>query len=258
MGSQSAHRRGKPVRRDAERSHPPVQQHTVARPARAIQAASPVAPPASPPASNLPVPANPPANGYAPASPPAANGHIPASPPAANGHAPAPADNSPASLAAGPAARLDAPPVVKPVVPPAGPALVPPPAPAGRPAPEPAASWPPASVAARAAQRAESPPPAAVAPPPASPHPRHTGQHVPTPPSELTPLLESLRDLFVQDRANGARADATRCGICYLTFPRDELTYFEQAGYYACRACAAATAAHQLTMVRRQRKQGTP
>nr|MBF6592552.1 hypothetical protein [Ktedonobacterales bacterium] len=67
---------------------------------------------------------------------------------------------------------------------------------------------------------------------------RHITQRTPTPASELTPMFEELRQLFAQDRAYGARADAARCGICYLTYPRDELIYREQDGFYACPACA--------------------
>jgi hypothetical protein len=83
---------------------------------------------------------------------------------------------------------------------------------------------------------------------------KHITQHTPTPPSELSDMFETLRALFVRDRANGARPDAARCGICYLTFARDELTYHEEAGFYACPDCQAALHARNIPMLRRQRR----
>lgn len=83
---------------------------------------------------------------------------------------------------------------------------------------------------------------------------RHITQRTPTPSSELTPLLEALRALFNQDRTLSAHGDAVRCGICYLTFPRDQVHYHETEGFYACPTCEAALGKHQLPMIHRQRK----
>lgn len=110
-------------------------------------------------------------------------------------------------------------------------------------------------------------PPSATAPPPAvptvkasaavPPEPlpgRHTTQRTPTPQGELSDLFESLRELFVRDRANGARGDAQRCGICYLTFPREQLRYREEEGFYACLDCETVITTQRIVMLRRQRK----
>ena len=67
-------------------------------------------------------------------------------------------------------------------------------------------------------------------------------------------MFETLRALFVRDRANGARPDAARCGICYLTYTRDELIYHEEAGFYACTDCQHALETGAITMLRRQRR----
>jgi hypothetical protein len=83
---------------------------------------------------------------------------------------------------------------------------------------------------------------------------KHTNQRTPTPPGELSEMFATLRALFVQDRANAARPDATRCGICYLTFPRDQLVYREAEGYYACPECLSGLNGTHLPMLRRQRK----
>ncbi len=83
---------------------------------------------------------------------------------------------------------------------------------------------------------------------------KHVTQRAPTPPGELSEMFATLRDLFVQDRANASRPDAARCGICYLTFPRDHLVYREAEGYYACPECARALNGARLPMLRRQRK----
>ncbi len=83
---------------------------------------------------------------------------------------------------------------------------------------------------------------------------RHITQRVATPPNALSPLLETLRALFSEDRANGAQADAMRCGICYLTYHREFLRYHEAEGFYACQACETALGSAQVHMVHRQRK----
>ncbi len=83
---------------------------------------------------------------------------------------------------------------------------------------------------------------------------KHITQRTATPPSELSEMFETLRARFVRDRSNGARPDAARCGICYLTFAREELTYHEDAGFYACPDCDAALHARGIAMLRRQRR----
>ncbi len=83
---------------------------------------------------------------------------------------------------------------------------------------------------------------------------KHVNQHTPTPPSELSEMFATLRALFVQDRSNAARPDAARCGVCYLTFSRDQLVYREAEGYYACPACLDGLNGTHLPMLRRQRK----
>ncbi len=83
---------------------------------------------------------------------------------------------------------------------------------------------------------------------------RHITQRVATPPNALTPLLETLRALFSEDRGNGVHADAMRCGICYLTYHREFLRYHEAEGFYACQACEVALGTAQVHMVHRQRK----
>jgi hypothetical protein len=83
---------------------------------------------------------------------------------------------------------------------------------------------------------------------------RHITQQTPTPPGELSEMFATMRALFVQDRANGSRTDAARCGVCYLTFPRDELVYREAEGFYACPACEQALRNGTLPMIRRQRR----
>ncbi len=127
------------------------------------------------------------------------------------------------------------------------------PAPEPRPAPQ-AQSSPPTSQPAPPSAAATPPQEREPAPVPVATAPRHISQHTPTPPSELTEFLQSLRELFVADRANGSRSDATRCGICYLTFARDELTYREEDGCYLCARCAAALGHQHIPMLRRQRR----
>lgn len=83
---------------------------------------------------------------------------------------------------------------------------------------------------------------------------RHGGQRTPTPPSELTAMLDSLREMFVRDRANGSRGDAARCGVCYLTYSQAELTFREDDGLYLCRDCSNALGNQHLPMLRRQRR----
>lgn len=71
---------------------------------------------------------------------------------------------------------------------------------------------------------------------------------------EVGPLIDSLRDVFVQDRTVASQGGTTRCGICYLHFPLAELEYREAEGYYVCSRCAQALGRTLLPMVRRQQK----
>lgn len=227
MGTQSANRRGKPARRDIDHLRPVILQQVTPRVSKPAREAPPNVSEAVSPTPQRdrddPSPA-PSERVVAPSLPsPAVSAEAIRVP------APAPADRPPLTT-------------------------TPPPAPAERPvsvAPPATSAPPPAPVAPRFARGPE--PPSAP-----TPHPRHMGQKTPTPPSELTGLLDALRELFAQDRATGSRADAARCGLCYLTFPRDELVYVEDAGYYACRACAEATSNQRIMMLHRQRKLGAP
>ena len=83
---------------------------------------------------------------------------------------------------------------------------------------------------------------------------KHISQRTPTPPGELTEMFATMRALFVHDRTNGSRADAARCGVCYLTFPRDQLIYREVEGFYACPECQTALSNGSLPMLRKQRR----
>ncbi len=66
-------------------------------------------------------------------------------------------------------------------------------------------------------------------------------------------LIQSLRELFVQDRQVASRQDATRCGICYLYFPVSELHYREE-GFYVCPACGPNLGKQSISMLRKQQK----
>lgn len=83
---------------------------------------------------------------------------------------------------------------------------------------------------------------------------KHISQRTPTPPGELSEMFATMRALFAHDRTLGARGDAARCGICYLTFPREQLVYREADGFYACPDCDTALSHTSLPMLRRQRK----
>ena len=119
---------------------------------------------------------------------------------------------------------------------------------------------------AKVTEPEKEPPPApsrVVAPPPAPKMAatngdihttKHISQRTPTPPSELSEMFDTMRALFVQDRTNGSRADAARCGICYLTFSRDQLVYRETEGFYACPECQTALNNGSLPMLRKQRR----
>lgn len=71
---------------------------------------------------------------------------------------------------------------------------------------------------------------------------------------EVGPLIDSLHDLFAQDRTVASQGGTTRCGICYLHFPLAELEYREEEGYYVCSRCARSLGHTPLPMVRRQQR----
>jgi hypothetical protein len=69
---------------------------------------------------------------------------------------------------------------------------------------------------------------------------------------EVGSLIDSLHEIFVQDRTVASRGDSTRCGVCYLHFPLSALEYREAEGFYVCAGCNRALGHQQLMMVRRQ------
>jgi hypothetical protein len=69
-------------------------------------------------------------------------------------------------------------------------------------------------------------------------------------------MIQSLHDLFEQDRQIASQTDSTRCGICYLHFSLNELMYRDQEGFYVCEGCERALGKHTLPMLRRQQKIG--
>jgi hypothetical protein len=75
----------------------------------------------------------------------------------------------------------------------------------------------------------------------------HTGTH------DFEYLIQSLRELFARDRQVASQPDATRCGICYLHFPVNELHYREE-GFYLCQGCEHALGKQSLPMLRKQQK----
>lgn len=86
---------------------------------------------------------------------------------------------------------------------------------------------------------------------------RDHGEHEPLHPEvrgEVGPLIDSLHDVFIQDRSVASQGGTTRCGICYLHFPIAELEYRDAEGYYVCARCARALGHTRLPMVRRQQR----
>jgi hypothetical protein len=65
-------------------------------------------------------------------------------------------------------------------------------------------------------------------------------------------LIDTLHDLFAQDRAVASQGGSARCGICYLHFPLSALEYREAEGFYVCSGCKRALGHTPLTMIRRQ------
>ncbi|MBV8694086.1 MAG: hypothetical protein JO125_07370 [Chloroflexi bacterium] len=66
-------------------------------------------------------------------------------------------------------------------------------------------------------------------------------------------LIQSLRELFAQDRHIASQPDSTRCGICYLHFCVGEL-YYREEGFYICPGCERSLGKHTISMLRRQQK----
>ena len=69
---------------------------------------------------------------------------------------------------------------------------------------------------------------------------------------EVGSLIDSLHELFAQDRTVASQGDSARCGICYLHFPLAALEYREAEGFYVCAACKRALGHNPLMMIRRQ------
>lgn len=67
-------------------------------------------------------------------------------------------------------------------------------------------------------------------------------------------LIDSLHDLFTHDRGIASQGGISRCGICYLHFPANELTYREAEGFYVCESCGQALGVGRIVMVRRQQR----
>lgn len=68
-------------------------------------------------------------------------------------------------------------------------------------------------------------------------------------------LIDSLHELFSQDRTVASQGSVARCGICYLHFSLSELIYREAEGFYVCQSCARALGVGRIAMVRRQQRQ---
>ncbi|TMC19427.1 MAG: hypothetical protein E6J34_15385 [Chloroflexi bacterium] len=66
-------------------------------------------------------------------------------------------------------------------------------------------------------------------------------------------MIQALRELFEHDRQIASQPDSTRCGICYLYFPLNELCYRED-GFYICSACERSLGKQSISMLRQQQK----
>jgi hypothetical protein len=71
---------------------------------------------------------------------------------------------------------------------------------------------------------------------------------------DLSPLIESLRQQFEQDRALASQPGAVRCGICYLYYRQTDLFYREEEGFYVCKSCQRVLGNMQIKMLRRQQR----
>jgi len=69
---------------------------------------------------------------------------------------------------------------------------------------------------------------------------------------EVGSLIDSLHEIFAQDRAVASQGESARCGICYLHFPLAALEYREAEGFYVCAGCKRALGHNPLMMIRRQ------
>lgn len=69
---------------------------------------------------------------------------------------------------------------------------------------------------------------------------------------EVGELIDTLHELFAQDRAMASQGSSARCGICYLHFPLSALEYREAEGFYVCAGCKRALGHNPLMMIRRQ------
>lgn len=69
---------------------------------------------------------------------------------------------------------------------------------------------------------------------------------------EVGELIDTLHELFAQDRAMASQGSSARCGICYLHFPLSALEYREAEGFYVCVGCKRALGHNPLMMIRRQ------
>jgi hypothetical protein len=67
-------------------------------------------------------------------------------------------------------------------------------------------------------------------------------------------LIDSLHELFTQDRSVASQGGASRCGLCYLHFPVSALVYREAEGFYVCENCARSLGIARVDMVRRQQR----
>lgn len=72
-------------------------------------------------------------------------------------------------------------------------------------------------------------------------------------PFDFEQLIQSLRELFEEDRQIASQPDATRCGICYLYYPVSQLHYREE-GLYMCERCEQALGKQTMPVIRKQQK----
>ena len=70
---------------------------------------------------------------------------------------------------------------------------------------------------------------------------------------EFEHLIQSLRELFEQDRRIASQPDSIRCGICYLYFSVSDLHYREE-GFYVCEGCQRSLGDQSVFMLRKQQK----
>ena len=66
-------------------------------------------------------------------------------------------------------------------------------------------------------------------------------------------MLESLHELFEQDRRIASQSDGARCGICYLHYPVTDLKYRDE-GFYVCGDCEQALGKQKMPLIRKQQR----